>query len=246
MGEVVEARRRAPQKSVVREAFRRGWPSVCDWVPKRVRREALAYERCGDAPALQAALLDGEAAESCSSGSSCGWCGRCARPKAGSVGPLGGGAVVVTQWFGSSLQVTPHLHGRVAEALWTPGGELVELPAPDTAFRRGDPGAGAAGRAEGLRGPGSSVAFPTSTRLRSVSRCNGPWGSSCHRHHLAGGSRSVPGFRCTRTPRCTAMTDKALSACAGMEPADLFPSPACVAWKTGGTSTRRRRESPSR
>jgi hypothetical protein len=96
MGEVVEARRRAPQKSVVREAFRRGWPSVCDWVPKRVRREALAYERCGDAPALQAALLDGEAAESCSSGSSCGWCGRCARPKAGSVGPLGGGAVVVT------------------------------------------------------------------------------------------------------------------------------------------------------
>ncbi len=48
-------------------------------------------------------------------------------------GPFRGGAVVFTQWFGSSLKVTPHLHGLVAEALWTPGGELVELPAPDTA-----------------------------------------------------------------------------------------------------------------
>jgi hypothetical protein len=48
-------------------------------------------------------------------------------------GPLRGGAVVFTQWFGSSLQVTPHLHGLVAEALWTATGELVELPAPDTA-----------------------------------------------------------------------------------------------------------------
>ena len=48
-------------------------------------------------------------------------------------GPFRGGAVVFTQWFGSSLQVTPHLHGLVAEALWTPTGELVELPAPDTA-----------------------------------------------------------------------------------------------------------------
>jgi hypothetical protein len=50
MGEVGEERRRAPQKSVLREAFQRGWPSVGDWVPKRVRREALlAYVRCGDA-----------------------------------------------------------------------------------------------------------------------------------------------------------------------------------------------------
>jgi hypothetical protein len=51
----------------------------------------------------------------------------------GGSGPFRGGAVVFTQWFGSSLQVTPHLHGLVAEALWTPTGELVELPAPDTA-----------------------------------------------------------------------------------------------------------------
>jgi hypothetical protein len=33
-------------------------------------------------------------------------------------GPLRGGAVVFTQWFGSSLQVTPHLHALVAEAQW--------------------------------------------------------------------------------------------------------------------------------
>ncbi len=49
MGEVGEERRQAPQKSMLREAFRRGWPSVGDWVPKRVRREAEAYVRCGDA-----------------------------------------------------------------------------------------------------------------------------------------------------------------------------------------------------
>jgi len=49
MGEVGEERRQAAQKSMLREAFRRGWPSVADWVPKRVRREALAYVRCGDA-----------------------------------------------------------------------------------------------------------------------------------------------------------------------------------------------------
>jgi hypothetical protein len=46
---VREERRRAPQKSVLREAFQRGWPSVGDWVQKRVRREAEAYVRCGDA-----------------------------------------------------------------------------------------------------------------------------------------------------------------------------------------------------
>ncbi len=49
MGVVGEERRRAPQKSVMREAFLRGWPSVCDWVPKRVRCEAEAHVRCGDA-----------------------------------------------------------------------------------------------------------------------------------------------------------------------------------------------------
>ncbi|MBE2254202.1 MAG: transposase, partial [Myxococcus sp.] len=48
-------------------------------------------------------------------------------------GPLRGGAVVFTQWFGSSLQLTPHLHALFPEALWTKDGQVVTLPAPDDA-----------------------------------------------------------------------------------------------------------------
>ncbi len=29
-------------------AFDEGWPRVCDSVPQRVKREASAYQRCGD------------------------------------------------------------------------------------------------------------------------------------------------------------------------------------------------------
>jgi hypothetical protein len=53
--------------------------------------------------------------------------------KLGVLGPLRGGAVVFTQWFGSMLQVTPHLHALLPEALWTEDGKGVELPAPDDA-----------------------------------------------------------------------------------------------------------------
>ena len=45
-------------------------------------------------------------------------------------GRLRGGAVCFWQWFGSHLQLTPHLHLLVPEALWTAEGELVELPPP--------------------------------------------------------------------------------------------------------------------
>ena len=38
----------------------------------------------------------------------------------GVTAPLRGGAVVFTQWFGSMLQLTPHLHVVVPEAQWTP------------------------------------------------------------------------------------------------------------------------------
>lgn len=51
----------------------------------------------------------------------------------GVAGALRGGAVVFTQWFGSSLQLTPHLHALLPEAVWTTTGEVVELPAPDDA-----------------------------------------------------------------------------------------------------------------
>ncbi len=41
-----------------------------------------------------------------------------------------GGGVCFTQWFGSRLQLTPHLHVLVPEALWADSGECVELEAP--------------------------------------------------------------------------------------------------------------------
>ena len=49
----------------------------------------------------------------------------------GTRGVLRGGAVCFWQYFGSSLQLTPHLHLLVPEALWTDEGEVVPLPAPD-------------------------------------------------------------------------------------------------------------------
>ncbi len=46
---------------------------------------------------------------------------------------LRGGAVCFWQWFGSSLQLTPHLHLLVPEALWYEDGEAMHLPPPDEA-----------------------------------------------------------------------------------------------------------------
>ena len=47
MAGVEEGRRRAPEKSVLLEAFRRGWASVSGWVPNRVKQEAQRYLDCG-------------------------------------------------------------------------------------------------------------------------------------------------------------------------------------------------------
>ena len=41
-----------------------------------------------------------------------------------------GGAVVFTQWFGSTLQLTPHLHVLVPDALWRGDGEAFSVPPP--------------------------------------------------------------------------------------------------------------------
>ena len=48
MGEGGEDRRRAPEQSVLHEAFRRGWPEVSTSLPARVRREVDRYLECGD------------------------------------------------------------------------------------------------------------------------------------------------------------------------------------------------------
>ena len=58
---------------------------------------------------------------------------RAAARRLGARGALRGGAVCFWQYFGSSLQLTPHLHLLVPEALWTDEGEVVPLPAPDDA-----------------------------------------------------------------------------------------------------------------
>lgn len=187
---------RQAEKSVVLEAFQRGWPSVCETVPKRVKREAEAFLRCGDVRYGFVEVSCEDCHESrlvafCCKGR--GWCPSCTNRRAvetgvrlaallpqvrhrqwtmslpftlrfvvvkrpallkrleyrlvravwrwqrqvarrlGVVGPLRGGAVVFTQWFGSSLQLTPHLHALLPEALWTKDGEVVTVPAPDDA-----------------------------------------------------------------------------------------------------------------
>jgi len=43
-----EDRRRAPEKSVLHEAFRRGWPEVSSSMPTRVKREVERFLTCGD------------------------------------------------------------------------------------------------------------------------------------------------------------------------------------------------------
>jgi len=49
----------------------------------------------------------------------------------GAVGRQVGGAVAMTQWFGSALQLTPHLHVLVPEALWDAAtGAVTALPPP--------------------------------------------------------------------------------------------------------------------
>jgi ribosomal protein S27E len=48
----------------------------------------------------------------------------------GARGTLTGGGVCFWQWFGSSLQLTPHLHLLVAEAQWEEGGTVVAVAPP--------------------------------------------------------------------------------------------------------------------
>lgn len=59
---------------------------------------------------------------------------RCQRASAKRLGARGrhlGGAVAMTQWFGSSLQLTPHLHVLVPEAVWdAQTGAVTPLPPP--------------------------------------------------------------------------------------------------------------------
>jgi len=193
MGGVGEDRRRAPETSVLHEAFRRGWPEVSGTMPASVRQEVERYLQCGDVRYGFAEVACGSCGESRLLAFSCkgrGWCPSCTTRRAvatgahleavlprvahrqwtlslpftarfpvvkqpkllkrlevrlvkavwrwqrreakrlGADGTLRGGAVCFWQWFGSALQLTPHLHLLVPEALWTNEGVVVELPAP--------------------------------------------------------------------------------------------------------------------
>lgn len=190
---VGEDRRRAPEASVLHEAFVRGWPEVAGSLPPRVRREVERYLECGDVRYGFAEVSCRACGESRLLAFSCkgrGWCPSCTTRRAvetgahleavlprvahrqwtlslpfsarfsvvkrprllkrlevrlvkavwrwqrreakrmGADGILRGGAVCFWQWFGSALQLTPHLHLLVPEALWTKEGVRVELPAP--------------------------------------------------------------------------------------------------------------------
>ena len=56
---------------------------------------------------------------------------RASAKRLGVTGKLQGAAQAFSQWFGSNLQMTPHLHVLVPEAQWRAEGEVVELPPPD-------------------------------------------------------------------------------------------------------------------
>lgn len=193
MGEAVEGRRRAPEKSVLHEAFRRGWPEVSGSMPPRVKLEVERFLTCGD-PRFGFVEVTCEAcAESRVVAFCCksrGWCPSCTTRRAvdtglhlesvlprvahrqwtlslpfsvrfnvvkkpkllkrlevrlvkavwrwqraearrhGASGALTGGGVCFWQYFGSSLQLTPHLHLLVAEAMWQTDGTLVPVAPP--------------------------------------------------------------------------------------------------------------------
>ena len=192
-GGVEEYRRRAPEKSVLLEAFKRGFASVSGVLPKRVKLEAERYFDCGQLRFGFVEVTCSRCWESRLVAFSCkgrGWCPSCTARRASETGlhlatvlPLvahrqwtlslpyslrysvvkrpwllkrlevrlvkaiwrhqrrlaaeqgrgfvNGGAVCFTQWFGSRLQLTPHLHLLVPQAMWAANGERVELGPPD-------------------------------------------------------------------------------------------------------------------
>jgi hypothetical protein len=192
-GEGAEDRRRAPEKSVLLEAFRRGWESVSASVPMRVKKEVQRYLECGQLRCGFVEVTCERCSESRRIAFSCkrrGWCPSCTARRATETGlhlanvlprvthrqwtlslPFSvrlavvkraqllkclerrllksiwrwqrqqarrvgqrahsrGAGVCFTQWFGSRLQLTPHLHILVPEGLWRDDGEFVVVPAP--------------------------------------------------------------------------------------------------------------------
>ncbi len=70
-----EGRRRAPEQSVLHEAFRRGWPAVSSLVPLRVKQEVARYLTCGD-------VRCGFVEVTCEACAKRGWCPACTTRRA--------------------------------------------------------------------------------------------------------------------------------------------------------------------
>ncbi len=256
MGGAGEERRRAPETSLVRRAFDEGWPRVCESVPQRVKREANAYQRCGD---VRYGFSD-VTCEGCEATRLVAFCckGR-ARPvllkrlevrlvravwrwqrrearRLRMSRPLRGGAVVFTQWFGSSLQVTPHLHALVAEAQWESGGTVVHLPPPSDddvagilarvlrqAKKDFVDGQSPWGRRRWERNP-TPRGPRTSTKLASSSVCSGRWAWHSRPRRDVAASPLRMASRCTLTLLCMPMTGRASSDWPGTAPGAPWPS----------------------
>ena len=85
MGEAVEGRRRPPEKSVLHEAFRRGWPEVSSSMPSRVKLEVERFLTCGDLRFGFVEVTCETCAESRVVALSCkgrGWCPSCTTRRA--------------------------------------------------------------------------------------------------------------------------------------------------------------------
>ena len=125
---------------------------------------------------------------------------------------LRGGAVVFTQWIGSMLQLTPHLHVLLPEAQWTGSGEAVEVHPPTD----DDVAAVLARVLRQAKKDFGRRGLRTSTRraCRSHSSARSAW--RCPRRPDDVASRWAMASRCTPTPQCMAMTDRGSSDWPGM------------------------------
>lgn len=115
-----EGRRRAPEQSVLHEAFRRGWPAVSSLVPLRIKQEVARYLTCGDVRCGFVEVTCEACAESrlvafCCKGR--GWCPSCTTRRA--------------------LNTGVHLESvlpRVPHRQWTLGLHPLTSPAPRSQY----------------------------------------------------------------------------------------------------------------
>jgi hypothetical protein len=138
----------------------------------------------------------------------------------GASGKLHGGGVGFRQYFGSALQLTPHLHLHVLvpEGLWTDGAGWVGVPPPDTEdveriLRRVMKGLAKdfAEVGEGWAEDGLEALWLEGGQHRL------PLGEEPKRERRRGRRAAMlEGSASMRTPGCTATTDKGRSGCAGM------------------------------